>query len=129
MTAPNCTVDSDHHPIVLSVLAHIKVKAQCVPALSPVKNQTKRTKEKHRRPTKYKREFYMAGGGVAMKKWPKCCSYNKTQTEKNTYCHVFDIHVSLSLQLGNYLPVEPLKLQVRRVGEKGGDQRDENTCK
>lgn len=40
---------------------------------------------------------------------------------ENTYCHVFDIHVSLSLQLSNYLPVEPLKLQVRRRR----DQREE----
>lgn len=29
-----------------------------------------------------------------------------------THCHVFDIHVSLPLQLSYYLPVEPLKLQV-----------------
>lgn len=27
---------------------------------------------------------------------------------QTTYCHVFYIHVSLSLQLGYYLPVEPL---------------------
>lgn len=40
--------------------------------------------------------------------------------QKNTYCHVFDVHVSLSLQLGNYLPVEPLKLQERRSGREGG---------
>lgn len=48
--------------------------------------------------------------------------------QKNTYCHVFDIHVSLSLQLGNYLPVEPLKLQERsgRVWE-GGSKRQEHT--
>lgn len=68
MTAPNCTVDSGHHPIVLSVLPHIKVKAQCVPALSPVNTKQKETKKK--------------GLGGAMKKWPKCSSYNKTQTEK-----------------------------------------------
>lgn len=50
-----------------------------------------------------------------------------TQTQKNTYCHVFDIHFSLSLQLGNYLPVEPLKLQVWREGEEAsGNKGDEN---
>lgn len=43
-------------------------------------------------------------------------------TEKTTHCHVFDIHVSLSLQLSYYVSVEPLKLQVKR---RRKDKREE----
>lgn len=34
--------------------------------------------------------------------------HNSLRKIQTTYCHVFHIHVSLSLQLGYYLPVEPL---------------------
>lgn len=38
-----------------------------------------------------------------------------------THCHVFHIHVGLSLQLGYDLPVEPLKLQEeKREGKEEG---------
>ncbi len=53
-----------------------------------------------------------------------CCEGAHTHTHActgTTHCHVFDIHLSLSLQLSYYLPVEPLELQVR----KRRDQRQE----
>lgn len=59
--------------------------------------------------------FYMAVRGMDV---------TDTHT-KTTHCHVFDIHVSLPLQLGYYLPVEPLKLQVRRSREQR--EREEGT--
>lgn len=47
--------------------------------------------------------------------------YVDGQTE-TTHCHVFDIHVSLSLQLSYHLPVEPLQLQGRK---RRRDKREE----
>lgn len=42
----------------------------------------------------------------------KQCNHLQLTETDITHCHVFDIHVSLPLQLSYYLPVEPLKLQV-----------------
>lgn len=55
-----------------------------------------------------------------------CCSSSHTYTA-TTHCHVFDIHVSLLLQLGYYLPVEPLKLQVRRRRNKREERGGRHT--
>lgn len=49
---------------------------------------------------------------------------------QTAYCHVFHIHVSLPLQLGYYLPVEPLQLEGKEGevgpgrGEKTGQIRN-----
>lgn len=46
-----------------------------------------------------------------------------THRKKTTHCHVFDIHVSLSLQLSYYVSVEPLKLQVKRRRKDNREER------
>lgn len=47
--------------------------------------------------------------GVCYQQWHDVALLSHTDSDiQTTYCHVFHIHVSLSLQLSYYLPVEPL---------------------
>lgn len=64
-------------------------------------------------------------------KWGRLGDCSATATEwlrhiETTHCHVLDVHVSLSLQLGYYLPVEPLELQGGK--EAGPEKRKKKKC-